>query len=94
MSNQSSSSATTTTIPTTNATSRNITAPFATDIISLAKQNTNFREEIKTANNTQVVLMSLTTGEYIGLEVHKKIDQILIFVQVLVKAILVNKSFL
>lgn len=84
MSNQSSSPATTsamTPATTTNATSRNITAPFVTDIISLAKQNNNFRQEIKTANNSQVVLMSLKPGEDIGLEVHKKIDQILIFVQ-------------
>lgn len=84
MSNQSSSPATTSaTTPATktNATSGNITAPFVTDIISLAKQNNNFRQEIKTAHNSQVVLMSLKPGEDIGLEVHKKIDQILIFVQ-------------
>ncbi len=84
ISNQSSSSsppATAIATTTTNATSRNNTAPFVVDIISLAKQNNNFREEIKTANHTQVVLMSLKPGEDIGLEVHKKIDQLLIFVQ-------------
>ncbi|MGC2599359.1 MAG: cupin domain-containing protein [Nitrososphaeraceae archaeon] len=59
----------------------NTIAPFVKDIISLAKQNNNFRQEIKTANHTQVVLMSLKPGEDIGLEVHKKIDQLLIFVQ-------------
>lgn len=79
ISNQSSSPSTATT--TTNATSRNDTAPFVVDIISLAKQNNNFREEIKTAGHTQVVLMSLKPGEDIGLEVHKKIDQLLMFVQ-------------
>lgn len=61
--------------------SSNTIAPFVQDIISLAKQNTNFRQDIKTANHTQVVLMSLKPGEDIGLEVHKKIDQLLIFVQ-------------
>ncbi|MGA9217744.1 MAG: cupin domain-containing protein, partial [Nitrososphaeraceae archaeon] len=55
--------------------------PFVKNIVSLAKENTNFRQEIKTANHTQVVLMSLKPGEDIGLEVHKTIDQILVFVQ-------------
>lgn len=59
----------------------NSSEPFVADIVTLAKQNTNFREEIKTANHTQVVLMSLKPGEEIGMEVHKKIDQILVFVQ-------------
>ena len=81
MSNQSSAATTAATPPTTNATSHNNIAPFVTDIISLAKQNNNFRQDIKTANHTQVVLMSLKPGEDIGLEVHKKIDQLLIFVQ-------------
>ena len=52
--------------------------PFVKNIVSLAKENTNFRQEIKTANHTQVVLMSLKPGEDIGLEVHKTIDQILV----------------
>ena len=55
--------------------------PFVKNIVSLAKENTNFRQEIKTANHTQVVLMSLKPGEDIGLEVHKTIDQLLVFVQ-------------
>jgi mannose-6-phosphate isomerase-like protein (cupin superfamily) len=79
--NQSSSPATATAIKTTTTTASNNTAPFVVDIISLAKQNNNFREEIKTVQHTQVVLMSLKPGEVIGLEVHKKIDQLLIFVQ-------------
>jgi mannose-6-phosphate isomerase-like protein (cupin superfamily) len=80
---QSSSKNVTTTTPSAlNKTSAaNVTGPFVTDIMSLAKQNTNFRQEIKTAGNTQVVLMSLKPGEDIGMEVHKKIDQILVFVQ-------------
>jgi mannose-6-phosphate isomerase-like protein (cupin superfamily) len=64
---------------TTNVTSHY--PPFVTDIISLAKQNNDFRKEINTADHTQVVLMSLKPREDIGLEVHKKIDQILVFVQ-------------
>jgi mannose-6-phosphate isomerase-like protein (cupin superfamily) len=51
------------------------------DIMSLAKQNTCYRAEFKTANHTQVVLMSLKPGEEIGLEIHRKIDQLLVFVQ-------------
>jgi hypothetical protein len=70
---------TTKTATTTNVTSRY--PPFVTDILSVAKQNNNFRKEINTADQTQVVLMSLKPGEDIGLEVHKKIDQILVFVQ-------------
>jgi mannose-6-phosphate isomerase-like protein (cupin superfamily) len=65
----------------TNATPRDNTTPFVVDIISLAKQNNNFRQEINTANLTQVVLMSLKPGEDIGMEIHKYIDQILVFVQ-------------
>ncbi len=72
---------------TNTTTSSNATSPInlsktpVVDIVSLAKQNTFFRKEIMTADHTQVVLMSLKPGEDIGLEVHKKIDQILVFVQ-------------
>jgi mannose-6-phosphate isomerase-like protein (cupin superfamily) len=55
--------------------------PFVKNILQMAKENTNYRQEIKTANHTQVVLMSLKPGEDIGMEVHKTIDQILVFVQ-------------
>ena len=55
--------------------------PFVKNIVTLAKENTNFRQEIKTANHTQVVLMSLKPGEDIGLEVHKTIDQILVLIR-------------
>jgi mannose-6-phosphate isomerase-like protein (cupin superfamily) len=51
------------------------------DIMSLARENTCYREEIKTTNHTQVVLMSLKPGEEIGLEIHSAIDQLLVFVQ-------------
>ncbi len=79
--------ATSATNTTTSSSSSNATSPInlsktpVVDIVSLAKQNTFFRKEIMTADHTQVVLMSLKPGEDIGLEVHKKIDQILVFVQ-------------
>jgi mannose-6-phosphate isomerase-like protein (cupin superfamily) len=83
--------------PTTKtATTTNVTShypPFVADILSLVKQNNNFRKEINTADHTQVVLMSLKPGEDIGLEVHKKIDQILVFVQGSGEAIIVGKKF-
>lgn len=71
----------------------NSSEPFVADIVTLAKQNTNFREEIKTANHTQVVLMSLKPGEDIGMEVHKKIDQILVFVQGTGEAIIKGQKY-
>ncbi len=73
--------------------SSNTITPFVQDIISLAKQNNNFRHEIKTTNHTQVVLMSLKPGEDIGLEVHKKNDQLLIFVQGTGKASIGGQKF-
>ena len=79
MSNFATPATKTATTTTTNVTSHY--PPFVADILSLAKQNDDFRKEINTADHTQVVLMSLKPGEDIGLEVHKKIDQILIFVQ-------------
>ena len=51
------------------ATTTNVTShypPFVTDIISLAKQNNNFRKEIKTADHTQVVLMSIKPGKILA----------------------------
>jgi mannose-6-phosphate isomerase-like protein (cupin superfamily) len=77
--------------PATNVTSHY--PPFVTDILSLAKQNNNFRKEINTADHTQVVVMSLKPGEDIGLEVHKKIDQILVFVQGTGEAIIGGQKF-
>lgn len=53
---------------------------YVKDIVKLAKDNTDFRHELITANHTQVVLMSLKPGENIGMEIHKNIDQILVFV--------------
>jgi|SRR5476651_1678830 mannose-6-phosphate isomerase-like protein (cupin superfamily) len=51
------------------------------DVVSLAKENTNFREVIFTGEHSQLVIMSLAVGEDIGSEVHHKNDQILYFVE-------------
>lgn len=49
---------------------------FHEDIINITQENTFFRKEVKTANNSKAVLMSLEPGESIGEEVHK-VDQLL-----------------
>src|SRR3990167_133565 len=54
---------------------------FHKNIIELAKKNENFRQVINTGKYSQVVLMSLLPGEDIGEEVHKTVDQILVFVE-------------
>jgi mannose-6-phosphate isomerase-like protein (cupin superfamily) len=51
------------------------------DIQSLAQDNHCYRDEFKTTDHTQVVLMSLKPGEEIGSEIHLPIDQLLYFVQ-------------
>jgi mannose-6-phosphate isomerase-like protein (cupin superfamily) len=51
------------------------------DIMSLADDNHCYRDELKTTDHTQIVLMSLRPGEEIGMEVHSTIDQLLFFVQ-------------
>lgn len=53
---------------------------FNKNIVELAKQNTNFRQEVITGPHSQVVLMSIPVGGEIGLETHK-VDQTLIIVQ-------------
>jgi mannose-6-phosphate isomerase-like protein (cupin superfamily) len=54
--------------------------PHITDIRALTEQNTDFRREVVTGDNSQVVLMSVGVGEEIGEEVHEGIDQTLVFV--------------
>lgn len=49
-------------------------------ILTLAKENKNFRKVIVTGPKSQVVLMSLLPGEEIGEEVHSDVDQTLVFV--------------
>lgn len=50
------------------------------DILNEARRNQNFRKVLFTGDHTQVVVMSLTEAEDIGLETHHENDQILYFV--------------
>lgn len=53
-------------------------------IVSIVKQalnNNDFRDEVITGKESQVVLMTIQPGEEIGAEVHDDHDQILIFVE-------------
>ena len=47
----------------------------------LALENNNFRKVVFTNKHSQVVLMSILPGEDIGREVHKAVDQVLVFVK-------------
>jgi len=51
---------------------------FSTNIRKEAIKNNFFRKVLATKSNAQVVVMSLNPGEDIGMEVHKKYDQILV----------------
>lgn len=51
---------------------------FDKDIKKEALKNNYFRKVLETRKNAQVVVMSLKSGENIGMEVHKKYDQILV----------------
>lgn len=62
------------------------------NIITLAKSNTNFRQELCTTERTQLVLMSLKPHEEIGEEVHTA-DQIITIVQGKAEAILNGKPY-
>lgn len=50
-------------------------------IFEKVKENSYFREVLKTVENTQVVVMSIEVGSEIGEEVHEKEDQLLVFVE-------------
>ena len=60
---------------------------FAEDIKKLAKENNNFRRVVHTGEYSQLVVMSIASGEDIGEEVHK-VDQMLFFVEGEGKAVL------
>lgn len=49
--------------------------PLVIDINKATKQNSNFRTALWTGNHLQVTLMSINTGEDIGLEIHPDTDQ-------------------
>jgi mannose-6-phosphate isomerase-like protein (cupin superfamily) len=52
-----------------------------------ALENNNFRQVLFTNKHSQVVLMSILPGEDIGREVHKLVDQVLVFVKGAGKAV-------
>ena len=47
---------------------------YVIDIEKATKENNNFRKVLYTAKNSQLVVMSLKSGEEIGMEVHE-LDQ-------------------
>ena len=53
---------------------------YTDDVLRLAQENENFRQVLFTTERSQLVLMSLKSGEEIGEEVHEDIDQVLAFV--------------
>jgi len=65
---------------------------FNQDVKKIALKNKNFRRVLSTAKNSQIVVMSLRPKEDIGMEVHKDVDQILIFLEGEGKAIVGGKT--
>lgn len=49
--------------------------PFVVNIDEATRQNINFRLALWTGVHLQLVLMSLNSGEDVGLEVHPNVDQ-------------------
>ena len=58
-----------------------MTEPLDVDIVKLARGNDAFRREIATGEHSQIVAMTIPPGEEIGEEVHKDVDQILLFIE-------------
>lgn len=65
----------------------------ALDIEALVRQNEDFRREVRTAEHSQIVLMTIPAGEEIGEEVHEGIDQTLVFVEGEGEAVIEGASF-
>jgi mannose-6-phosphate isomerase-like protein (cupin superfamily) len=65
----------------------------ALDIEALARENDDFRREVRTAEHSQIVLMTIPSGEEIGEEVHEGIDQTLVFEEGEAEAVLEGQSF-
>lgn len=63
------------------------------DISKKARENSNFRQEVVTGPHAQIVLMNIKPGEDIGMEVHKTVDQTLVFVEGSAKAELNGEAF-
>lgn len=54
---------------------------FAEDVVKAARENEDFRRVLHTTERSQLVLMSIPSGEEIGEETHEGIDQVLAFVE-------------
>jgi mannose-6-phosphate isomerase-like protein (cupin superfamily) len=50
------------------------------DIMDLARRSDDFRREVVTGRNMQIVVMTIPPGGEIGEETHPDIDQVLLFV--------------
>jgi len=61
---------------------------FDLDIAEQAQRNSFFRQVLSTGQHSQVVVMCIPPGGEIGHEVHKTVDQVLIFVEGVGEAIL------
>lgn len=61
---------------------------YTEEIEKAAKENTNFRQVLHTGAHSQLVVMSLRSGEDIGEEVHENVDQILLVIAGKAQAIL------
>ena len=57
-----------------------------------AKENTYFRQVLETGEKTQIVIMSISPGGEIGMEVHEKEDQVLYLLEGSGKVILNNEE--
>jgi mannose-6-phosphate isomerase-like protein (cupin superfamily) len=62
------------------------------DIQALARESDDFRRELRTAERSQIVLMTIPTGEDIGEEVHPENDQWLGFVEGDAEAVIEGQS--
>lgn len=49
--------------------------PIVVNIGDITKQNNNFRTALWTGKHLQLTLMSINSGESIGLEIHPEVDQ-------------------
>jgi mannose-6-phosphate isomerase-like protein (cupin superfamily) len=55
--------------------------PTDVDIVALARRSDDFRREVMTGPNMQIVVMTIPPGEEIGAETHPDTDQVLFFVE-------------
>jgi mannose-6-phosphate isomerase-like protein (cupin superfamily) len=60
---------------------KNVAPVFNEDILARTKHNSYFREVVSTGPHAQVVVMSIPPAGEIGEEVHKDVDQVLVFVE-------------